>query len=483
MTSTAALQAGRWVSHQPDPLAIGHQRTAHRSEVVAEPAQGLRHSGLITTRLEVAERIRAQLVFKRQLRERWLREHANALQAGANVTAGSEVSTAQVMSTDHRAIVHSDLATAASPTVTSYFVHQLVAGYYQLFLRRGLQFNVAAGPSGHLGRSSSISAQNMLSVIYGLEGDDLDAAVTQFIAGMRQPNDSGGDGGNAFSDQGHAGGGGAEAPAANETDQPVGDELSHSAPASSSATDVAQSMRSYLLAEIALQNRSLSPTERQSISDFKSDLFAKLPDSLQAMGGLGQLVIDYVEQQARLPGSSAASNVRESIVRSNSLHDVCAGLLRLYSPDTLMKAIGSLMQSVDVLGRRRAFHGDGVALSDCLGRVRNLGIIRLIMDKTTQLKNRMLFTLHTGKLPADEAIWRAVCKTTQGRSIEPMLSMLQEGDLSPASKRLFLQGMQSVLRDLPQSVWPDGETQGLVLAMLAEFGNGLGNMRRAGKSP
>jgi hypothetical protein len=160
---------------------------------------------------------------------------------------------------------------------------------------------------------------------------------------------------------------------------------------------------------------------------------------------------------------------------------MCASLLRLYPAETFSRAIASLISSVDVLGNRKAFYGDGAALSDCLVRIRNLSIIQLIMEKTEQLKNHMLFSLNTGRLPPDEVIWRAICKTTQGRSVEPILTALQDGDLSPSSARLLIQGLLGVLRELPIAVWIDPDVRGLILATMAESAIAIGGQVRVAR--
>lgn len=464
-------------SSYPAPVTSGddavNRRTSEMAAVVA-----LRHSGLFTTRREVADKLLSQLHFKRFLRDAWLRNNSRVEQ---NMAAGYAAA-AGLNAPDNGAHLASGLSAS--------HLKQLVVQNRNFLSGNPVQLGALAYLPQRFS-SRRHSAERLLAQYFGLSG----VALDNEILAIAPPNSHGGSSGHGGADS-QSGFGGQHGQGHHGQSGHHGSRQVDSQRASDSVVTVGAGengieaelpsarLRRYLIAEMAVSDVRLSPQQRAQAAAVKAQCFSSDASVLQAAQQLAEIAVE----QASAPGGMNAlpgaandlSRFAPTGLRHPALSEVCSHLLMLYPADKLFDGLRTLINSVEVLGNRRALFGDGVALSDCLARLRNLSVISLIMDETARLKSVILLDHNARSFPPDASLWRAICRTTQGRSVDAIVAAIQEGDLSPASRRVLLQGIQTILRKLPRSVWADDESRAVVLQTLSEISTAVGAMRQTG---
>lgn len=417
------------------------------SDVPARSANtGLRFVGMLTSRHEVAERIQTQLVMKRQLRAAWLREQLAA-------QSHPDVSVSPGHATQFQR--NGDVASSAQ---------QMISDYGHFLSGHPIELSLCMAQRTPFQSRRQI-AERILSRFYGLSGKSLDDEVEGlFLSGSGGSSETGG---NAGSDMGGGTQGNSQ-----------GHDGEQSAAGENAGNPLSSDLKKFLLAEMALTSPVVSAEQKLQASRIKNQLLVSDGASLEAAQSLAIVAVERAEDQE--PANSGRVSAA-AMLSGAGLHDICNHLLSVHSPESVMRAIAALINSVEVLGQARAFRHEGLALSECLTRIRNLSVIMLIMEKTERVKSRLLFGLNTGKLPSDESIWRCICRLTTSRNVEPLLNILQEGDMSPLVRRTFIQELMGILRDLPVSVWVDKDSRSNMLSSMGDLSSMMVPARSVGK--
>ncbi len=415
----------------------------------------------------------------RNIKRRWLREamRENSLQKALQMerAARQSATQAQPMSSTSR----------TQPAVIGRMVDQYAKAceHYLLYLTgsapRPAPHDLAFSPFQY---SRRITAERLLREFYGVSNADLPSAIADILGSMDQGRQ--GSGGNGGGNGGGSGGGsggnfahqGKDDPALRGIDGSQGSATGVSVQIEEKTSD---RLRQYLVLEMARDDPSLSLEQQQFISQRQQDLYA---DSSLVIDAAQELALLALRETGSIPNEfksnlPSANSVRDPLRKPpQGFNERFRSIVDHYPPSRVIEGIRMLTRSIDTLGMARGFHLRGEALGSCLRMMRDLSVISLVMDKTSQLKHDLLLKNFAEKFPREADVWQAICALTEStRSITALTDVITPCRFTPVNELFFMQRIAGILRDLPIAVWTDPNGRIEVVGQLSQHCAALSN--------